>query len=150
MLNFKTVVETYASPPDIRPVTTGMSTSKKASKSSTKEKDDDEDREMEKWNAKDMEQLEWTVMMMEVLVWACIESRGVRRHEIEGTGLEQSLFPIDQSSQASSVRCSQGGVSGWLQMSGTLSSIGGSLQRRWEHLESAIEASIMIEDLRLK
>ncbi|GJJ77917.1 hypothetical protein EMPS_10276 [Entomortierella parvispora] len=150
MLKFKTVVETYAMPPHVRPVANTAS-SKKGSKSSPSL--DDDERVSENWNAKDMEQLEWTVMMIEVLVWAWIEARGIRRHEIEGTGLEQALFPTDQSSQKtnSSGGSSQGhSSSGWLVMSDLLSAVGGSLQRRWEHIENAIEAAIMIEDLCLR
>ena len=154
MLNFKTVVETYAMPAHVRPAANTTS-SKKGSKSSSSSllPLEDEERIAENWNAKDLEQLEWTVMMVEVLVWAWIEARGIRRHEIEGTGLEQALFPTDQSSQNtnSSGNSSQGhSSSGWLVMSDVLSAIGGSLQRRWEHIESAIEAAIMIEDLCLR
>ncbi|KAI1294064.1 hypothetical protein EDD11_008272 [Mortierella claussenii] len=112
---------------------------------------DDQDCTVEQWNAKDLEQVEWTVMMIEVLVWSWIEARGIRRDEIEGTGLEQVLYQEEGSSQRSN-RQDHGASSssGWLAMSKLLETIGGSLRFRWEQLESIIEAAIMVEDLCLR
>jgi hypothetical protein len=99
------------------------------------------------WNAKDLEQVEWTVMMIEVLVWSWIEARGIRRDEIEQTGLEMVLYPDGTASQQS---IDENTTSGWLAMSKLLSTLGGTLQSRWENLESVIEAAIMGEDLCLR
>ncbi|KAG0301001.1 hypothetical protein BGZ98_008710 [Dissophora globulifera] len=100
----------------------------------------------EQWNAKDLEQLEWVVMMIEVLVWSWIEARGIRRDEIAGTGLERALFPEEASQDHAESNTS----SGWLEMSRLLMTIGGTLQTRWEQLESIIEAAILVEDLCLR
>ncbi|KAG9325531.1 hypothetical protein KVV02_007356 [Mortierella alpina] len=108
--------------------------------------------EAEPWNAKDLRELEWVVMMLEVLVWSWIEARGIRKEDIKGTGLDLVLFPDDIASQQSQ-SSSQGGTdtgSGWQEMSSVLSKIGGTLQTRWELLEAAIEAAIMMEELGLR
>ncbi|KAF9185120.1 hypothetical protein BGZ51_002936 [Haplosporangium sp. Z 767] len=102
-----------------------------------------EDENLERWNAKDLEQVEWTVMMVEVLVWSWIESRGIRRDELIGTGLEYVLFPEESSQQ-------EHHNSGWLEMKEMLDTIGGTLKTRWDHLESVVEIAVMIEDLCLR
>ncbi|KAG0257181.1 hypothetical protein BG011_004100 [Mortierella polycephala] len=102
-----------------------------------------EDENLERWNAKDLEQVEWTVMMVEVLVWSWIESRGIRRDELIGTGLEYVLFP-EESSQKEHHN------SGWLEMKELLDTIGGTLKTRWDYLESVVEIAVMIEDLCLR
>ncbi|KAF8936552.1 hypothetical protein BGZ58_004048 [Dissophora ornata] len=101
---------------------------------------------LELWSAKDLEQVEWVVMMIEVLVWSWIEARGIRRDEIEGTGLEKLLYPDELSHQS----IDKDPSSGWLVMSRLLTTIGGTLKVRWEQLGSVIEAAIMVEDLCLR
>ncbi|KAF9427340.1 hypothetical protein BGZ94_005087 [Podila epigama] len=98
----------------------------------------------EKWHAEDLMQIETIVMMTEVLVWSWIEAKGIRRQDIEGTGLESILFPGESNG---SVDASS---SGWLVMSNVLSLIGGTLKRRWESLETVIEVAITIEELGLR
>ncbi|KAF9289010.1 hypothetical protein BGZ68_010165 [Mortierella alpina] len=108
--------------------------------------------EAEQWNAKDMRELEWVVMMLEVLIWSWIEARGIRKEDIKGTGLDRVLFPDDIASQQSQ-SSSQGGTdtdSGWQEMSSLLSKVGGTLKTRWELLEAAIEAAIMVDELGLR
>ncbi|CAO3569913.1 unnamed protein product [Mortierella alpina] len=108
--------------------------------------------EAEPWNAKDMRELEWVVMMLEVLIWSWIEARGIRKEDIKGTGLDRELFPDDIASQQSQ-SSSQGGTdtgTGWQDMSSLLSQVGGTLKTRWELLEAAIEAAIMMEELGLR
>ncbi|KAG0324695.1 hypothetical protein BG004_003397 [Podila humilis] len=94
----------------------------------------------EKWHARDVEQLEWTVMMMEVLIKAWIHSRGIRRQDIEGTSLNNVLFPSEDNSANTSASA------GWQAMSNVLALIGGTLKARWDNLESVIEAAIMAEE----
>lgn len=103
---------------------------------------------VEQWNAKDLEQVEWTVMMIEVLVWSWIEARGIRREEIEQTGLEKVLYPETNGGGQESL--DKDTASGWIVMSRVLKQVGGTLQSRWEQLESVIEAAIMVEDLGLR
>ncbi|KAG0000872.1 hypothetical protein BGZ65_003997 [Modicella reniformis] len=173
-LSFRRVVEDYAMPNVVRtsaPVGTSTCTKKEKTKPTTIRKsarnrknslsseDDNLELEsisvspvadqqgLEQWNAKDLEQVEWTVMMIEVLVWSWIEARGIRREEIERTGLEKVLFPDADKSNQQSI---DENTSGWLVMSKFLHKIGGTLQSRWEQLESVIEAAIMVEDLCLR
>ncbi|KAG0043738.1 hypothetical protein BGZ83_011073 [Gryganskiella cystojenkinii] len=168
MLNFKRVVDSYSSPPGVRPATaaagstasssTSSSSSSKSRSTRTSSKVppsttsdpsfENEDETLEKWNAKDMEQLEWTVMMMEILIWAWVEARGIRRHEIEGTGVEEALSRKVMGDSTGGHPSSSS--SGWLAMSDLLSVIGGSLQRRWHDLEDIIEVAITIEELCLR
>jgi hypothetical protein len=103
---------------------------------------------VEQWNAKDLEQVEWTVMMTEVLVWSWIEARGIRREEIEQTGLEKVLYPDTNGGGQESLE--EDTTSGWIVMSRMLKQVGGTLRSRWEQLESVIEAAIMVEDLGLR
>ncbi|KAG0243667.1 hypothetical protein BGX31_010368 [Mortierella sp. GBA43] len=116
--------------------------------SSDNEEDSDQEHPVEQWNAKDLEQVEWTVMMIEVLVWAWIEARGIRRDEIEGTGLEMILYPDSNGQSKQNAR--EDSESGWITMSKLLKKVGGTLRSRWEQLESVIEAAIMVEDLGLR
>ncbi|KAG0361499.1 hypothetical protein BC939DRAFT_500552 [Gamsiella multidivaricata] len=191
-LSFRTVVEEYAMPNNVRPAAsstkartakTNVKTKNTTTKKKTRRKrrnsisslsslsslslsddnsDDlelhltsvggssktttDQDDGLDQWNAKDLEQVEWVVMMIEVLVWSWIEARGIRRDEIKNTGLENVLYP-DGSSQQS---IDENTTSGWLVMSRTLSTIGGTLKFRWDQLESIIEAAIMIEEVGLR
>ncbi|KAF9902580.1 hypothetical protein BX616_001887 [Lobosporangium transversale] len=104
----------------------------------------------EQWNAKDLEQIEWTVMMIEVLVESWIEARGIRRDEIEGTGLEQVLYPNEPRESQRLTRDQEKSISGWVAMSNLLDKIGGTLKIRWGLLENIIEAAIMVEELCLR
>ncbi|KAF9087085.1 hypothetical protein BGX23_008387 [Mortierella sp. AD031] len=108
--------------------------------------DDEDNPGYEQWNAKDLEQIEWAVMMTEVLIWAWIEARGVRRDEIQGTGLEQVLFPEEVGPPSLETHPH----SGWLEMSEVLAKVGGTLKSRWDQLESVIEAALLVEDLGLR
>ncbi|KAF9998994.1 hypothetical protein BGZ79_007366 [Entomortierella chlamydospora] len=144
-LSFQRVVEEYTMPNVVRPsgapgTTKSTKTKAAAKRSSTEDQDN-----LGQWNPKDVEQVEWTVMMIEVLVWSWIEARGIRRDEIVGTGLEQALYPDETSWRSSSDESS-----GWLVMSRLLMKLGGTLRSRWEQLESAIEAAILVEDLCLR
>ncbi|KAF9170026.1 hypothetical protein BGX21_001060 [Mortierella sp. AD011] len=144
-LSFQRVVEEYTMPNVVRPsgapgTTKSTKTKAAAKRSSTEDQDN-----LGQWNPKDVEQVEWTVMMIEVLVWSWIEARGIRRGEIVGTGLEQALYPDETSWRSSSDESS-----GWLVMSRLLMKLGGTLRSRWEQLESAIEAAILVEDLCLR
>lgn len=107
---------------------------------------DDDQPSFAQWNAKDLEELEWTVMMSEVLIWAWIEARGIRRKDIQNTGLEHVLFPEEVGPP--SLKTHPG--SGWLLMSEVLDEVGGTLKTRWEQLESVIEAALLVEDLGLR
>lgn len=107
---------------------------------------DDDQSSFAQWNAKDLEEIEWTVMMTEVLIWAWIEARGIRRKDIQNTGLEQVLFPEEVGPPSLKAHPK----SGWLLMSEVLDEVGGILKTRWEQLESVIEAALLVEDLGLR
>lgn len=170
MLNFEVVVERYTMPGQLRPSTSGSTSTTSTPKANkavrrgtrrtrgsrtTAEATADETSQdlsndgqpsFAQWNAKDLEEIEWTVMMTEVLVWAWIEARGVRRKDIQDTGLEQVLFPEEVGPSSLDTYPE----SGWLHMSEVLDEVGGTLKTRWEQLESVIEAAILVEDLGLR
>ncbi|KAF9545937.1 hypothetical protein EC957_010322 [Mortierella hygrophila] len=173
ILNFKVVVEKYTMPGQLRPSTsasTSTASTPKANKAvrggrrrtrggrttadatslaaddTNQDPSDDDQPSFAQWNAKDLEEIEWTVMMTEVLVWAWIEARGVRRKDIQNTGLEQVLFPEEVGPSSLDTYPD----SGWLLMSEVLDEVGGTLKTRWEQLESVIEAAILVEDLGLR
>ncbi|KAG0374603.1 hypothetical protein BGX24_010189 [Mortierella sp. AD032] len=169
MLNFRAVVEKYPVPGQLRPSTLATASTpttprkpagtRKTSRGAaskleisedevhlTSTEGNDDQPSYAQWNAKDLEEIEWTVMMMEVLVWAWIEARGIRRDEIQSTGLEQVLFP----EEAGTPSLKSYPESGWLLMSEVLGRVGGTLKTRWEQLESVIEAALLVEDLGLR
>ena len=173
VLNFEVVVEKYTMPGQLRPSTsasTSIASTPKANRAvqggrrrtrgsrntadvtspaaddTNQDLPDDDQPSFAQWNTKDLEEIEWTVMMTEVLVWAWIEARGVRRKDIQNTGLELVLFPEEVGPPSLNTYPE----SGWLLMSEALGEIGGTLKTRWEQLESVIEAAILVEDLGLR
>ncbi|OAQ28526.1 hypothetical protein K457DRAFT_126579 [Linnemannia elongata AG-77] len=167
MLNFRVVVEKYTMPGQLRPSTsasTSTASTPRANKAvrgskrrtrgsrataaedANQDLSDDDQPSFAQWNAKDLEEIEWTVMMTEVLVCAWSEARGIRRKDIQNTGLEQVLFPEEVGPPS----LDSYPESGWLLMSEVLDEVGGTLKTRWEVLETIIEAAILVDDLSLR
>ncbi|KAF9133088.1 hypothetical protein BGW39_010620 [Mortierella sp. 14UC] len=169
VLSLRAVVEKYTAPGQLRTSTLATAqiaipgkvggTRKKSTRGASSKQDssddelhltstegDDDQLSYAQWNAKDLEEIEWTVMMTEILIWAWIEARGIRREEIQNTGLEQVLFPEEVGMPSLNAHPE----SGWLLMSEVLSRVGGTLKTRWEQLESVIEAALLVEDLGLR
>ncbi|KAG0079666.1 hypothetical protein BGZ93_001205 [Podila epicladia] len=138
------VVDKYTMPGSLRPNPgAAPSTTKSRGGSSLPESLEVEDEDVtghEAWHARDIERIEWQVMMTELMVWAWIEARGVQRHDIEGTGVGKILYRDALSEKE--------GLSGWLAMARTLAKIRGTLEARWEDLESEIEDAIDENDSR--
>ncbi|KAG0273935.1 hypothetical protein BGZ95_010260 [Linnemannia exigua] len=169
LLSFRAVVEKYTAPGQLRPSTLATASTtttpgkpvgtRKTTRGTVAKKElsddevhltstegNDDQPSYAQWNPKDLEEIEWTVMMTEVLVWAWIEARGIRRDEIQNTGLEQVLFPEEVGTPS----LKKHPESGWLLMSEVLGRVGGTLKTRWEQLESVIEAALLVEDLGLR
>ncbi|KAG0316703.1 hypothetical protein BG000_004764 [Podila horticola] len=133
--SFRQVVDKYTIPGNLRPNPGATpSTKSRGGSSLPKSSEDDDETSHEAWHARDMEHIEWRVMMTELLVWAWIEARGVQRQDIEGTGVGKVLYRDELGEED--------GPSGWLAMARTLSKVGGTLEARWEDLESEIEDAI--------
>ncbi|KAF9294530.1 hypothetical protein BGZ74_011215 [Mortierella antarctica] len=137
--SFRWIVDKYTMPGNLRPNPGATSSTTKSRRGSSlpesleEEEEDEDEMGHEAWHARDMEHIEWRVMMTELMVWAWIEARGVQRQDIEGTGVGKILY---------SDALSEEGPSGWLTMARTLAKIRGTLEARWEDLESEIEDAI--------
>ncbi|KAG0025416.1 hypothetical protein BGZ81_007178 [Podila clonocystis] len=136
--SFQRVVDEYTMPSNLRPNPGATHSTPKSRGGSlvpeSLEEEAEDEAGHEAWHARDIEHIERRVMMTELLVWAWIEARGVQRQDIEGTGVGKNLY--------SDALSEEDGPSGWLAMARTLSKIGGTLEARWEDLESQIEDAV--------
>ncbi|KAF9157462.1 hypothetical protein DFQ26_008710 [Actinomortierella ambigua] len=106
-----------------------------------------------------LDNLEWHVMKMEILIAAWIRSSGLRREDLAGTGLEAHplLVDVDDSVKAtttvstSPATAANGSATsprtGWMAMSQTLQTVGGSLWTRWQNLEQSVALAVLTEEL---